>query len=112
MRVDPGLSREERDRTSDREWASAMLDAVRDDMRETLRTAWLDPCFDTLSTYPVFLTAAWSAIRPNVGRRFHLLARGLRERARRAVDSFGDPSDLRSALRGPTGSPRPRARRT
>jgi hypothetical protein len=71
---------------------------VRDDVRQTLRCGWIDPVVDTAASHPVFFTAAWSAIRPNVGRSFLSLARSVREEAARAVTAAGAIPDLRRQL--------------
>jgi hypothetical protein len=76
---------------------SAMLAAVRDDVRQTLRSWWLDPAIESATTSPVFFTAAWSAIRPNVGKSFLLLARALRTQAVEIV-RVGPSPDLRKRL--------------
>jgi hypothetical protein len=75
----------------------AVLAAVRDDVRQTLRTGWLDPAIDAAAANPVFFTAAWSAIRPNVGKSFLLLARALRAQAVEAVRVASEP-DVRKQL--------------
>ncbi|TMK85920.1 MAG: hypothetical protein E6G44_05310 [Actinobacteria bacterium] len=77
-----------------------MLGAVREDIRQTLRTGWIDPTLDAIAAYPVFFTAAWSAIRPNVGKSFLVLARSLRTEAADAVRSWVDVPDLRKRLDG------------
>jgi hypothetical protein len=82
---------------------ATVLGAVRDDVRQTLRCAWLDPALDSVAGYPVFFTAAWSAVRPNVGKSFHLAAKGLRDAA---VDAVGGPlrvPDLRGRLEADLG---------
>src|SRR5207247_4702396 len=76
-----------------------VLGAVREDIRQTLRTAWIDPAFDLAAEYPVFFTAAWSAIRPNVGRTFVSLARSVRAEAAETARSMKVP-DLRRRLNG------------
>ena len=63
----------------------AILFAVQDDLRNTLRMVWLDPDIRTVTAQPVFFTAAWSAVRPNVTRSFTAGADGLREVAEQAV---------------------------
>jgi hypothetical protein len=75
----------------------AVLAAVRDDVRQTLRTGWLDPAIEAAAANPVFFTAAWSAIRPNVGKSFLLLARALRGQAVEAIRVASAP-DLRKQL--------------
>jgi len=79
---------------------AAILGAVRDDVRQTLRTAWLDPAVEAASTYPVFFTAAWSAIRPNIGKSFLALARRLRSDAVEVLRIGFDLPDLRKRLEG------------
>src|SRR6266571_3158924 len=39
----------------------AILFAVMDDMRHTLRTSWIDPALRSVSSHPLFFTAAWAA---------------------------------------------------
>ena len=78
--------------------AAAVLGAVRDDLRQTLRCGWIDPVFDAAAGDPVFFTAAWSAIRPNVGKSFLALARTLREEAVNHVEGLGRIPDLRRQL--------------
>jgi hypothetical protein len=77
---------------------SAVLGVVREDIRQTLRMGWIDPALDALATQPVFFTAAWSAIRPNVGKSFQVLARALRAEASEIVRSNMDLPDLRKRL--------------
>ena len=75
----------------------AVVSAVKEDIRQTLRSAWIDPALEVASLYPIFFTAAWSAIRPNVGRSFLALARSVRNEAAEAMGSF--PSvDIRKGL--------------
>ncbi len=78
--------------------AAAVLGAVRDDLRQTLRCGWIDPVFDAAAGDPVFFTAAWSAIRPNVGKSFLTLARTLREEAVNHVEGRSRIPDLRRQL--------------
>lgn len=78
--------------------ATAVLGAVREDIRQTLRTAWIDPALEAAAVNPVFFTAAWSAIRPNVGKSFILLARVLRNQAVEAIVPVVDPDQLRPNL--------------
>ena len=76
-----------------------ILAAVRSDVQDTLRMAWMDPALDAAAASPVFFTAAWSAIRPNVGKSFLNLSRMLRAEAVDAVRSAVDsPPDLRKEL--------------
>lgn len=79
---------------------AAVLGAVRDDVRQTLRAAWLDPAVEAAAAYPVFFTAAWSAIRPNVGKSFLALARRLRSDAVEILRVGLDLPDLRKRLEG------------
>lgn len=79
---------------------AAVLGAVRDDVRQTLRTGWLDPGVEAAAGYPVFFTAAWSAIRPNVGKSFLALARRLRSDAADVLRVAFDLPDLRKRLDG------------
>jgi hypothetical protein len=77
---------------------SAVLGVVREDIRQTLRMGWIDPALDAVAAQPVFFTAAWSAIRPNVGKSFQALARALRAEASETVRSNMDLPDLRKRL--------------
>ncbi len=79
---------------------AAVLGAVRDDVRQTLRTGWLDPGVEAAANYPVFFTAAWSAIRPNVGKSFLALARRIRSDATDVLRVRFDLPDLRKRLDG------------
>jgi hypothetical protein len=74
-----------------------MLGPVRDDIRQSLRVAWLDPGLEAAAEDPVFFAAAWSAIRPSVGRSFLALVRTLRERATASARALGAP-DLAAGL--------------
>ena len=78
----------------------ALLSAVREDIRQTLRTGWLDPAIEAAAANPTFFTAAWSAVRPNVGRSFLALAKAIRTQAVASCRSMGDVPDLRKRLRG------------
>jgi hypothetical protein len=53
---------------------------------------------EAAASSPAFFTAAWSAIRPNVGRSFLVLARAVRTEAVHAVRTRFPPPDLRSRL--------------
>jgi len=77
-----------------------ILGAVREDIRQTLRTGWIDPALDAVASHPVFFTAAWSAMRPNVGKTFTGLARSVRGTAADEVRSWLDLPDLRKKLDG------------
>jgi hypothetical protein len=85
MKLEARISQAER---GSRE-ARTMLGPVREDIRETLRIAWLDPWLEACAQEPVFFAAAWSAIRPSVGRSFLSLARGLRERGAAVASTVG-----------------------
>jgi hypothetical protein len=74
------------------------LGAVLDDVRHTLRMAWLDPGIEATARHPVFFAAAWSAIRPNVGRSFLTLARALRGLAVDSIRSWGGPPGVEERL--------------
>ncbi len=76
----------------------AVVGAVREDIRQTLRTAWVDPAYEAVAAYPAFFAAAWSAIRPNVGKTFLTLARTLRGEAAEACRSLVNGADLRNRL--------------
>jgi hypothetical protein len=75
-----------------------VLGAVREDIRQTLRTGWLDPGLEAAAGHPVFFTAAWSAIRPNVGRSFLALSRRLRSEAADVLRVAFEFPDLRKRL--------------
>jgi hypothetical protein len=77
---------------------AAVLGAVREDIRQTLRCGWVDPSLEAAASSPAFFTAAWSAIRPNVGKSFLVLARAVRTEAVDAVRTRFGPPDLRSRL--------------
>lgn len=78
----------------------AVMGAVREDIRQTLRAGWIDPGIEATAAHPVFLTTAWSAIRPNVGKSFLVLSRALRTAAEQAVRSATQHLDLRRQLDG------------
>jgi hypothetical protein len=82
---------------------TAIIGAVREDVRQTLRSGWIDPALEAAMAQPVFFTAAWSAIRPNVGRSFLLLARALRTDAVEILSSAPGIPDLRKRLDGELG---------
>jgi len=77
-----------------------ILGAVREDIRQTLRTGWIDPALDAVAAHPVFFTAAWSAMRPNVGKTFVGLARSVRGGAADSVRSWLGLPNLRKQLDG------------
>jgi hypothetical protein len=85
MRLEPGISQAEGPSHD----ARLMLGPVREDIRQTLRVAWLDPGVEAAASDPIFFAAAWSAIRPSVGRSFLALARRLREHAADVAASLG-----------------------
>ncbi len=76
----------------------AVIGAVREDIRQTLRTAWVDSAFEAPSAYPAFFAAAWSAIRPNVGKTFLLLARAIRADAADVCRAVVNGTDLRKRV--------------
>jgi hypothetical protein len=82
---------------------NAIIGAVREDVRQTLRSGWIDPALESVATQPVFFTAAWSAVRPNVGRSFLLLSRALRTDAAESLATGGALPDLRKRLDGELG---------
>jgi hypothetical protein len=102
----PAQTDERGDRHNHKEGSSApvevgaVLGAVRDDVRQTLRTGWLDPGVEAAANYPVFFTAAWSAIRPNVGKSFLALAKRLRSDAADVLRVAFELPDLRKRLDG------------
>ena len=61
-----------------------ILSAVLDDVRTTLRVAWVDSTLRALADEPIFLSAAWAATRPNVTRSF---AAGAERLQREAVEA-------------------------
>lgn len=75
-----------------------VLGAVLEDVRQTLRCPWLDPAVEAAARFPVFLAAAWSAIRPNVGRSLLTLCRSLRTEAADLARALLGPPDLRKRL--------------
>jgi hypothetical protein len=77
--------------------SSLAIGAVREDIRQTLRMGWVDPAVEALAGHPVFFTAAWSAMRPNVGKSFLVLTRAVRTQAAEAIGS-GAVTDLRKQL--------------
>ena len=78
---------------------AAVLGAVREDVRQTLRMGWIDPAFDARSAHPAFITAGWSAARPNVGRSFIALTKAIREEAVSTLQPLVGASVLRRDLR-------------
>lgn len=78
----------------------AVMGAVREDIRQTLRAGWIDPGIEAAAAHPVFLTTAWSAIRPNVGKSFLVLTRALRTAADQSVRAATQHVDLRNRLDG------------
>jgi hypothetical protein len=77
-----------------------VLGAVREDIRQTLRMAWVDPALESASAHATLFTAAWSAVRPNVGRSFLSLARTIRNEAVECIRVSLDPPDLTKRLHG------------
>src|SRR5207247_451976 len=78
----------------------AIVSAVKEDIRQTLRSAWIDPALEVAAQYPIFFTAAWSAIRPNVGKSFQTLARSVRGEAAEAIRPATSSLDLRKDREG------------
>jgi hypothetical protein len=78
----------------------AVVSAVKEDIRQTLRSPWIDPSLEIASQFPLFFAAAWSAIRPNVGKSFLTLARAVRTDAVEAVQAILPGVDLRKRLEG------------
>lgn len=72
----------------------SLVPAVLRDVRETLQMRWVDSAVARAAEYPVFFTAAWSAIRPNVGPMFLAAARTIRDLADEGA-SGGPESDHR-----------------
>ena len=71
-----------------------ILSAVLDDVRTTLRVAWIDPALRALSAEPIFLAAAWAATRPNVTRSFAAGAERLQREAMEAARAtLGEPEE-------------------
>lgn len=66
----------------------AILFAVMDDVRHTLRMFWVDPALRSVSSYPAFFTAAWATTRPNMTRSFAVGAERLRRAAVEGVQSI------------------------
>jgi hypothetical protein len=66
-----------------------LVPAVLRDVRETLQMRWVDSAIDAAASYPVFFTAAWSAIRPNVGPTFLAAAKAIRD-----LGDQGMPKDV------------------
>ncbi len=77
---------------------AVLLGAVREDIRQTLRTGWIDPVLEAAAASPAFLTAAWSAVRPNVSKSFLLLSRAVRTEAGDSARATLSPPDLRRRL--------------
>jgi hypothetical protein len=77
---------------------SLAIGAVREDIRQTLRMGWIDPALDSVAAHPVFFTAAWSAVRPNVSKSFVVLARAMRTEAADTIRGSLDLPDLRKQL--------------
>src|SRR6476660_8056605 len=100
MRTDPGVSEAE---VGARE-ARLMLGPLRDDIRQTLRVPWLDPGMETAARDPLFFAAAWSAIRPSIGRSFLALARALRDQAAEAVSAWPNRANLVKRAESELGS--------
>jgi hypothetical protein len=91
----------------------AILYAILDDVRTTLRMGWVDPAIRAVSSNRVFLSAAWSATRPNITKSFAIGADRLRSAALATIRESFPPADHREPLElaVPVGE-RDRARRT
>jgi hypothetical protein len=101
MRTEPPPTAFDLPRVPERPEDGLLVAAVREDVRQTLRMAWTDPGLEAAAQYPAFFAAAWSAIRPNVGRSFLLLARRLRDLAATSAASWAPhatQADLRDRL--------------
>jgi hypothetical protein len=77
----------------------AILGAVLDDLRSTLRVGWVDPALRNLAADPIFLAAAWAATRPNVTRSFAAGADKLQKRAVDAARRLVQPAVLTDWIR-------------
>ena len=78
--------------------AELLVGAVREDIRHTLRVAWVHPGIEAAADHPIFLAAAWSAIRPNVGKSFDALTRTLGGAAVESLRAMGPVPDLRASM--------------
>jgi hypothetical protein len=78
--------------------AELLVGAVREDIRQTLRVAWVHPGIEVAADHPVFLAAAWSAIRPNVGKTFDVLTQTLGGVAVESLRPMGPVPNLRASL--------------
>jgi len=78
--------------------AELLIGAVREDIRQTLRVAWVHPGIEVAAEHPVFLAAAWSAIRPNVGKTFDALTQTLATAAVELIRPMGPVPDLRASM--------------
>jgi hypothetical protein len=91
----------------------AILYAVLDDVRTTLRMGWVDPAIRSVSANQVFFSAAWSATRPNITKSFALGADRLRGAALSVIRRSFPPGDHRPLLESSVSlSERDRATRT
>jgi hypothetical protein len=91
----------------------AILYAILDDVRTTLRMGWVDPAIRAVSSNQVFFAAAWSATRPNVTRSFALGAERLRSAALAVIRDALPPADHRPFFEPAVpASERERAERT
>jgi hypothetical protein len=70
-----------------------LVPAVLRDVRETLQMRWIDSSIEAAARSPVFFTAAWSAIRPNVGPTFLAAARAIREMGDAGIPAKVPPHD-------------------
>jgi hypothetical protein len=69
-----------------------LVPAVLRDVRETLQMRWVDSAVADAAGYPTFFTAAWSAIRPNVGPTFLNGARAIRDLAESGLAGLTVPA--------------------
>ena len=91
----------------------AILFAILDDVRTTLRMGWVDPAIRAASLNEVFFSAAWSAVRPNVTKSFAVGAERLRAAALDVVRASERRPDHRAAFESAVPGPeRERAART
>jgi hypothetical protein len=91
----------------------AILYAALDDIRHTLRMGWVDPAIRMVAAQPVFLTAAWSATRPNATKSFAIGAERLRLASLEAVRNVFEPGGHEEYVSGHlSAAERDRLRRT
>ena len=76
-----------------------LIPAVLRDVRETLRMRWIDSSLEAAASHPVFFTAAWSALRPNIGPGFVTASRRIRDLAAEGVEQYATAPDHREWAR-------------